>query len=72
MHQENTTKGSSNSPAAKEKTPEQSETTIQVPTTAWISLVVLLLPFTITVFIYILPAHVYKGSFRKRIIEQDF
>lgn len=68
-HPENTTKGSSNSPAAREKIPEQSETTIQVPTAAWISLVVILLPFTITVFIHYLRACT-KGHLGRELLNK--
>ena len=69
MHPENTTKGSSNSPAAREKTTEQSETTIQLPKAAWISLVVILLPFTITVFIHCLRSCT-KGHFGRELFNK--
>ena len=69
MHPENTTKGSSISPAAREKIPEQSETTIQVPTAAWISLVVILLPFTIAVFIHYLRVCT-KGHFERELFNK--
>ena len=68
-HPENTTKGSSNSPAAREKIPEQSETTIQVPKAAWISLVVILLPFTIAVFIHCLRACT-KGHLERELLNK--
>ena len=71
MHPENTTKGSSISPAAREKIPGQSETTIQVPTAAWISLVVILLPFTIAVFIHCLHACT-KGHFERELFNKTF
>ena len=69
MHPENTNKGSSITPAAREKTAEQSETTIQVPKAAWISLVVILLPFTITVFIHCLRAST-KGHFKRELFNK--
>ena len=69
MHPEYTTKGSSISPAAREKIPEQSETTIQVPKAAWISLVVILLPFTIIVFIHCLRACT-KGRLERELLNK--
>ena len=68
-HPENTTKDSSNSPAAREKIPEQSEATIQVPKAAWISLVVILLPFTITVFIHCLRSCT-KGHLERELLNK--
>ena len=68
-HPENTTKGSSNSPAEREKTPKQSETTIQVHKAAWISLVVILLPFTITVFIHCLRSCT-KGHLERELLNK--
>ena len=71
MHPGNTTKGSSISPAAREKIPEQSETTIQVPKAAWISLVVILLPFTIAVFIHCLRACTKKEKLFNKTSESE-
>lgn len=68
-HPENTTKGSSNSPAEREKTPKQSETTIQVHKAAWISLFVILLPFTITVFIHCLRSCT-KGHLERELLNK--